>query len=370
MINSVEQYRYVTGANVDDKHPHGDLDRIIIDGKIMPNRTGDDKNILRGEDVAYLMEMHARLRNDLSGLTLHGTARGWFDRSGGVVTAGITCRDLAFTRQLSNAQLSNIHKLTRQLIDKVLPIKGLENGKDEFDEAMTLYFAKKNVCERTVFLPWGDYPLGDYHVLERDMTTPASLDGTMLRAEIISSMLTDMELPNYVVIRPKYAPHEPDSNIEVSQPEGVINPNPTSSNTAVGLLFSHSNTGSGRCQCILKKGLSWISGVDSVLATGTFDCAYYGFYVTHASAVNYCTSVGGNEAGIVRTGSSSDGISHITVDNGFQDSIKKVAFDVANRLADSTTAQTVYAHNNGVVCSIQIFAYPIVCLHIAGRPWE
>ena len=32
MINSVEEYEYVTGADVDEAHPHGDLDRIVIDG--------------------------------------------------------------------------------------------------------------------------------------------------------------------------------------------------------------------------------------------------------------------------------------------------------------------------------------------------
>ncbi len=68
MISSAEEYEYVTGADVDEAHPHGDLDRIVIDGGIMPLRTGDtgkkDKDgnaiprqkILRGEDVAFLME--------------------------------------------------------------------------------------------------------------------------------------------------------------------------------------------------------------------------------------------------------------------------------------------------------------------------
>lgn len=68
MISSAEEYEYVTGADVDEAHPHGDLDRILIDGEIMPLRTGDtdktDRNgkaiprtkIMRGEDIAFLLE--------------------------------------------------------------------------------------------------------------------------------------------------------------------------------------------------------------------------------------------------------------------------------------------------------------------------
>lgn len=68
MITSAAEYEYVVGADVDEAHPHGDLDRIQIDGEVMPKRTGDtgmadaDGNaiprtkILRGEDVAFLME--------------------------------------------------------------------------------------------------------------------------------------------------------------------------------------------------------------------------------------------------------------------------------------------------------------------------
>ena len=56
MINNAEQYEWVRGDNVDEDHPHGDLDRIIISGDIMPLRTEDEKNILRGEDIAFLLE--------------------------------------------------------------------------------------------------------------------------------------------------------------------------------------------------------------------------------------------------------------------------------------------------------------------------
>lgn len=68
MISSVDDYRFVIGEDVDAAHPHGDLDRVIIDGDIMPLRTGNTeridadgnpiprKNILRGEDVAFIRE--------------------------------------------------------------------------------------------------------------------------------------------------------------------------------------------------------------------------------------------------------------------------------------------------------------------------
>lgn len=75
MINSVEQYEYVIGENVDEAHPNGDLDRIVIDGEVMPIRTGDTGNfdkdgnaisrqkIMRGEDVAFLLEAVAQRWN-------------------------------------------------------------------------------------------------------------------------------------------------------------------------------------------------------------------------------------------------------------------------------------------------------------------
>ena len=61
--SNVGDYEYVIGADIDDGHPHGDMDRIIINGEIMPLRTGvsettgiEKKRILRGEDVVFLME--------------------------------------------------------------------------------------------------------------------------------------------------------------------------------------------------------------------------------------------------------------------------------------------------------------------------
>lgn len=70
MVSSVKDYEYVIGEDVDSSHPHGDMDRIIINGEIMPKRTGvsdttgvERKRILRGEDICFLMEW-ARQRYD------------------------------------------------------------------------------------------------------------------------------------------------------------------------------------------------------------------------------------------------------------------------------------------------------------------
>ena len=63
MVGKDEGYEYVIGEDVDDTHPLGDLNRILINGEIMPLRTGvsettgiEKKRILRGEDVVFLME--------------------------------------------------------------------------------------------------------------------------------------------------------------------------------------------------------------------------------------------------------------------------------------------------------------------------
>lgn len=74
MINNVSEYQFVTGQNIDAQHPHGDLDRIIIDGGIMPLRSSSSsaastinwKNCLRGEDIAFLMEACCERMNAMS----------------------------------------------------------------------------------------------------------------------------------------------------------------------------------------------------------------------------------------------------------------------------------------------------------------
>lgn len=64
MINNVSEYQFVEGDDIDSSHPHGDLDRIVINGGIMPLRDEtlnpsnptNWKKCLRGEDIAFLME--------------------------------------------------------------------------------------------------------------------------------------------------------------------------------------------------------------------------------------------------------------------------------------------------------------------------
>lgn len=71
MINSASDYQFVTGRNIDAQHPHGDLDRIIINGGIMPLRSSSSsasstinwKNCLRGEDIAFLQEAYCERLN-------------------------------------------------------------------------------------------------------------------------------------------------------------------------------------------------------------------------------------------------------------------------------------------------------------------
>ena len=69
MISDPSEYLYVTGDNIDDDHPFGDMERLrYFDGEVMPLRTGNTenfdaagqpipkKNIMRGEDICFLLE--------------------------------------------------------------------------------------------------------------------------------------------------------------------------------------------------------------------------------------------------------------------------------------------------------------------------
>lgn len=85
MISSPSEYLYVTGANVDADHPHGDMDRVIFDGGVMPLRTGNTcrvdsngdpvprKNILRGEDICLLLEAYVERQHLLNFVPVVGT---------------------------------------------------------------------------------------------------------------------------------------------------------------------------------------------------------------------------------------------------------------------------------------------------------
>ena len=79
MVKSAADYEYVTGANVDDEHPHGDLDRIQIDGNIMPVR-GD--NAVRGEDIAFLMEFGCQRYNMVEEVWCYDPGTGGLTSSG------------------------------------------------------------------------------------------------------------------------------------------------------------------------------------------------------------------------------------------------------------------------------------------------
>ena len=53
MIDNVEDYKLVTGAEVNEFCPHGDLDRIKIEGKTSYDE--DQPNPLRGENITFLL---------------------------------------------------------------------------------------------------------------------------------------------------------------------------------------------------------------------------------------------------------------------------------------------------------------------------
>lgn len=120
MIASAAEYEYVVGADVDEAHPHGDLDRIQIDGEVMPKRTGDtgktdaDGNaiprtkILRGEDVAFLME--AALQRKYGNWWTERVTWYWLGDSmkRTVTDTNTNVFTRTFTRKVSAAQLARL----------------------------------------------------------------------------------------------------------------------------------------------------------------------------------------------------------------------------------------------------------------------
>ncbi len=113
MVSSVEDYEYVFGENIDDAHPHGDMDRILINGEIMPLRTGasettgvEKKRILRGEDVCFLREWFRQRIDRIAKYTL-GTgyevslAHSWQG-------TGYYSYQLNFSRKITNTQFNRI----------------------------------------------------------------------------------------------------------------------------------------------------------------------------------------------------------------------------------------------------------------------
>jgi len=56
MFDAATDFHFVTGANIDADHPHGDLDRIRLNGiNLMPNRSAT-RDPLYGKDIAFLLE--------------------------------------------------------------------------------------------------------------------------------------------------------------------------------------------------------------------------------------------------------------------------------------------------------------------------
>ncbi len=119
--SNVGDYEYVIGADVDDEHPHGDMDRILINGEIMPLRTGasettgvEKKRILRGEDVVFLMEW---ARQRIAAIDAYewvatwdgenATNTSWSHDYAGVFKSGYAPA-FDFSRKVSASQLNNI----------------------------------------------------------------------------------------------------------------------------------------------------------------------------------------------------------------------------------------------------------------------
>lgn len=113
MISKVEDYEYVVGDNIDDEHPHGDMDRILINGEIMPLRTGvsattdvEAAKIMRGEDICFLLEW--LLQRDWRSYN-------YWDSTGSWSADGESHNQATFTRQLlrvcnANGKKNNVWK--------------------------------------------------------------------------------------------------------------------------------------------------------------------------------------------------------------------------------------------------------------------
>lgn len=108
MVGKDEGYEFVIGEDVDDTHPLGDLNRILINGEIMPKRTGasettgiEKKRILRGEDICFLLEWFQQRRQAfVSNGKWKDDGTWWAPGTGSVTRA-------TFSRKLNRAQALN-----------------------------------------------------------------------------------------------------------------------------------------------------------------------------------------------------------------------------------------------------------------------
>jgi len=108
MVGKDEGYEYVIGEDVDDTHPLGDLNRILINGEILPLRTGasettgiEKKRILRGEDICFLFEWYRQRVDSFNG------RGGWLSDGTWQHISGSTLWRQPFSRKLNRAQALN-----------------------------------------------------------------------------------------------------------------------------------------------------------------------------------------------------------------------------------------------------------------------
>lgn len=87
-------YKYVIGLNADADHPHGDLDRILIDGNVIGIR--DNPYELRGEDITLLFES----------MIARGLATDSF----------FSPRQVGFTRRLSLDQITQLTQIYNTML--------------------------------------------------------------------------------------------------------------------------------------------------------------------------------------------------------------------------------------------------------------
>ena len=159
MINSAEQYEYVTGADVDEAHPHGDLDRIVIDGEVMPLRTGDTGNvdkdgnaiprqkILRGEDIAFMLEAVAQRRHEY----WWSEFVSWFWNSTGnktYVTEANSVYSVSFSRKLSARLVRNLWDALDDVCDFALfSIDGISEAVTDYGKTFEEVYGRAGLPE-------------------------------------------------------------------------------------------------------------------------------------------------------------------------------------------------------------------------------
>lgn len=107
MIRAFSEYVYTTGKNHDPVHgyPNGDVDRILIDGSIMPFR-GVMQKVLRGEDILFLQES---MRERMAALGRVESAKHEFSREVNALQAQQVADFLTRTRPIDTAQYGGIY---------------------------------------------------------------------------------------------------------------------------------------------------------------------------------------------------------------------------------------------------------------------